>query len=313
MATFRINGVVLSFWLLVLVLVLVLGSPASAGTACDENGVWLQVLGSGGPELDDGRASSSYLVWSEGRAVVLIDLGTGGLQQFEAAGARIQDLDTILLTHLHVDHSAELPALLKGSFFTPRRRDLPLYGPTGNVFMPDTTVFIERLFDRDDGAYRYLGDYLSGEAAYRLTPHDIPAARGEARKVIDRQGLAVRSVAVHHGPVPALAWRIDIAGHSVVISGDMNGDYHSLAGLATSADLLVAHHAVAEGATGVARNLHMPPSIIGEIAEDAAVDRLVLSHRMNRTLGRESESLKYIRESYQGEVALADDGDCFRF
>ena len=64
--------------------------------------VILQVLGSGGPESGDMRASSGYLIWIDGKSRILIDFGGGASLRFEEVGARIQDLDLILLTHLHV-------------------------------------------------------------------------------------------------------------------------------------------------------------------------------------------------------------------
>lgn len=292
-----------------LMLVLAKGAPGAAA-ACAGAGVHLQVLGSGGPELDDGRASTGYLVWQDGRGRVLIDLGPGSLQQYERSGARLGDLDVVLLTHLHVDHSADLPALIKGSFFTDRRRDLPLYGPTGNRLMPATTRFVRDLFAWPDGAYRYLSDYLDGSAAYRLLPHDVPADSREAVDVFTGDGLRLSAIGVHHGPVAALAWRVELGGRTVVVSGDMNGDWHTLEKLARGADLLVAHHAIPEGASGVARKLHMPPSVIGAIAAEAGVGQLLLSHRMRRTLGREAESTRIIRAHYQGPLAFAEDGQC---
>lgn len=292
--------------------VLALAGPAAAAPGgCGGEGVAVQVLGSGGPEVTDGRASSGYLLWRDGRARVLVDMGPGSLLRFEQAGARVEDLDLVLLTHLHVDHSADLPALIKGSYFTPRRRDLPIHGPTGNRLLPDTTEFVRLLLGGDRGAWRYLGDFLSGEAAYRILPQDVPAEGRERQVAVDRPDLKATAVPVHHGPIPALAWRVEIGGKVVVFSGDMNGEYGTLGGLADGADLLVAHHAVPEGATGVARDLHMPPSVIGAIAAEAGVARLVLSHRMRRTLGREAETERVIRARYAGPLAFADDGDCY--
>ena len=92
----------------------------------------------------------------------------------------------------------------------------------------------------------------------------------------------------------------------------MNADRHTLPKLSAGADLLVADHAIPENATGVARNLHMPPSVIGAIAADAKVKQLVLSHRMLRTLGHETESTTEIREHYQGPLHFAEDGQCFK-
>lgn len=286
-------------------------TTAHAAETCGRTGVWLQVLGSGGPELTDRRASSGYLVWRDGRARVLIDLGGGSLLNFERSGARIEDLQAILLTHLHVDHSADLPALIKASFFTERTAELPLYGPTGSSLFPNTTDFVKSLFASEIGAFRYLNGFLTGDAAYRLSAHDVVAGGTKPTTVVSDERFRFTAIPVHHGPVPALAWRVDMGRHAIAVSGDMNGDNHTLEKLAAGADLLVAHNAVPEGAKGVERNLHMPPSVIGEIAAAARVKYLVLSHRMNRTLGRETESENYIRKRYRGPLKFANDGDCF--
>jgi len=288
--------------------------PAFAQTAavpCREADVGLQVLGSGGPEVSDQRASSGYLVWRDGRARVLIDMGPGSMLRFEQSGAQVEDLEVILLTHLHADHSGDLPALVKGAFFTERSVDLPVYGPTGNERMPATGMFVESLFNAKDGAFRYLSYYLTGGESFRLLAHDIPAQGKAPSTPVDDARFRLTAVPVRHGAIPALAWRIDIAGRAIVISGDMNGDNHTLETLSAGADLLVAHHAVPEGAKGVERLLHMPPSVIGSIAASAKVKRLVLSHRMNRTLGREKESEQHIRKHYQGPLEFAEDGQCF--
>ena len=89
-----------------------LSLPAIADTACgSEDGVALQVLGSGGP-FGHGRASSGYLVWVDGVARILVDAGGGTFTRFHEADAHIADLDVIALSHFHPDHSAEVPALL---------------------------------------------------------------------------------------------------------------------------------------------------------------------------------------------------------
>jgi ribonuclease BN (tRNA processing enzyme) len=68
---------------------------------------------------------------------------------------------------------------------------------------------------------------------------------------------------------------------------------------------------VPEGATGVERNLHMPPSVIGRLAAGAHVKHLVLSHRMLRTLGKEDQTKAGIRNHYDGPLEFANDLDCF--
>ena len=62
------------------------------------SGVAVQVLGSGGPIADDGRASSAYLIWVDGKSRVLIDAGGGAFLRFAEAEADFRDLDFIGLS-----------------------------------------------------------------------------------------------------------------------------------------------------------------------------------------------------------------------
>jgi ribonuclease BN (tRNA processing enzyme) len=289
---------------------ILLSVPVFAQT-CGTQGVAVQVLGSGGPELQDKRASSSYLIWEDGQAKALVDAGGGSALRFGESGATMSQLHVILFTHFHEDHSGDFPALIKSSWFEDRKRPLPVYGPPGNDFMPSTTEFVSDLFS-DHGAYGYLSElFVPGEeGSYKIQPHNVEA--NETPTVFFREdGLTTSAVRVIHGGVPALAWRVDLRGKSIAFSGDTNGDGEGLPRITQNADVFIAHNAVPEGATGVERRLHMPPSVIGEIAAKAQVKKLVLSHRMLRTLGKETQTLAEIRKSYTGPVEFANDLDCF--
>ncbi len=302
------------FFISILVLPFIVFPPLllSADKSCASKGVHVQVLGSGGPEVGDGRASSSYLIWHNGKARVLIDVGGGSSDNFGRSGANFEDLDAILFSHFHVDHSADLPALIKSSFFDNRKKDLPVYGPSGSHWMPDTTDFLESLFDIE-GAFRYLADFMDDgrRNGYRLQPVVLDVENKKIQSALSATDINTRAISVHHGPLPALAWRIDIANKSIVFSGDMNGDFQTLPKLAMNADLLIAHNAVPKGARGVERNLHMPPVVIGEIAAQSKVKKLILSHRMLRTLGREKETLSEINQHFSAFVEFANDMDCY--
>jgi ribonuclease BN (tRNA processing enzyme) len=283
---------------------------ADAQTSGGE-GIAVQVLGSGGPELQDKRASSSYLIWQDGQARVLVDTGGGSALRFGESGAKMSQLDVILFTHFHVDHSADFPALIFSSWFEGRDRALPVYGPAGDSEFPSTVDFVRAFFNSRNGIYRYVSVVLvpQEEGGYELQPHNVV---GDPSSVAFRsEHLSAYAGHVIHGSVPALAWRVEIGGKSIVFSGDTNGEGDDLVRLAKDADLFVAHNAVPEGATGIERRLHMPPSVIGEIAQEAHVKRLVLSHRMLRTLGKEDQSLSEIRKNYAGPVSFANDLDCF--
>jgi ribonuclease BN (tRNA processing enzyme) len=279
---------------------------------CGAKGLAVQVLGSGGPELQDKRASTSYLIWEDGRARVMVDAGGGSALRFGESGAQMSQLDVFLFSHFHIDHSGDFPALIFSSWFEDRARVLPVYGPAGNEYMPSTTEFVHDLFSDPHGAWRYLSELVEpGQGgSYQLQPHDV--ATGAAPVLVLRNdAMALYAVRVVHGAFPALAWRVEMGGKRIVFSGDTNGDGEGLTQLAMNADLFVAHNAVPEDASGVERRLHMPPSVIGMTAGHAQVKQLVLSHRMLRTLGKEDTTRVEIRRSYAGPIAFANDLDCF--
>ena len=276
---------------------------------CQKQRVSLQVLGSGGPELNDQRASSSYLVWLDGKAQVMIDAGGGSSYNFEKSGADFNDIKAVVFTHFHVDHSADFSEYIKFSYFSSRKNDLSVYGPAGNDVMPAASEFINALYEKD-GVYRYLNNYIdtNNNNSYHINTTDVSLEESRSEYQIDRE-IKLTAVPVHHGPLAAVAWRVDAAGCSITFSGDMSNKYNVLAALAKNTDILVAHNAVPEVANRFAHHLHMPPSEIGKISNEAKVKKLVLSHRMNRTLGIEEETLENIRKSYGGAIEFSNDLD----
>src|SRR5262249_22651381 len=117
------------------------GRRSPAAQSCGSQGVAVQVLGSGRPELQGKRASSSYLFWQDGRARAVVDTGGGSAVRFGESGAKMTQLDIILSTHFHVDHSGDFSALIKSSWFEDRKHPLPIYGLEGNDYAPSTTEF----------------------------------------------------------------------------------------------------------------------------------------------------------------------------
>ena len=122
---FHICGVVAGR-LFALVATLILIPAPAALAACEAAPVVLQVLGSGGP-FGNGRASSGYLIWVKGVARVLVDAGGGTFTRFHEAGASVDDLDLLALSHFHPDHASEVPALL-----WLRATDMVVSGPSGS-------------------------------------------------------------------------------------------------------------------------------------------------------------------------------------
>lgn len=284
---------------------------AFAGCSTEDNAVFVQVLGSGGPELTDKRASSSYLIWHNGKAKLLVDVGSGSMFNFELTDAKLNDIEAVMLSHLHVDHTADIPAFIKASFFSDRNKDLLLWGPSGNQLMPATTDFIDRLFARK-GAYPYLSSYLTGNDTFQILANNVAINAKQPVIVARTPHYTLSALPVTHGSIPALAWKVSISNKVLVFSGDTNGVENGLVPFTKDANLFIAHHAIPEGTTGVARQLHMPPSKIGQIAKAAKIKQLLLSHHMNRSLNDIKQSKNRIQEQYAGPLHFAKDLACYK-
>src|SRR5712671_2457083 len=108
-----------------------LNSLNASAQSCDASPVVVQILGSGGPRINPSRASSSYLLWLDGHARILVDMGGGAQHRFGESLAKLEDLWMVGISHLHPDHVSDLPAFLWQSHEL-RKEPLIIFGPSGN-------------------------------------------------------------------------------------------------------------------------------------------------------------------------------------
>ena len=284
--------------------------PGPALATCSSQ-LALQVLGSGGPDSNDARASAGYVLWIDGQARLLVDAGGGIFLRFGEAKAKFETLDAIAITHLHADHVSDLAAILKSGFFSERTRQLPIIGPSGGGDFPGMSEYMRILFDPEHGSYRYLSGYLDGSGG--LVKADVTEVKPDPPKsevVFKNDQFEVTSVGVKHGPVPALAFLVQVEGRRIAFSGDQNGNNPQFAALIKGADILIMDHAVPEQTDEVSGHLHARPSEIGRLAAEAGVGKLILSHNMARSLSHLDENLALIREHYKGPITVAEDLMC---
>src|SRR5262249_24025622 len=263
------------------------------------------VLGSGGPRAF-GRAGSSYVVLVDGTPRILVDSGPGAFLRLGELEVDLERVDTVLLTHLHIDHSADLAAFFNARALT---SDGPIsyriFGPDAAGLFPRTSRFVDALVG-SEGAFPYQKTFGVRES---FEPRDLPIRLdAPPLRIVEGDGLVIDAIATHHGDCPSIAYRIAYKGKAVVFSGDMDvSALANLVRLAKDADLLVFNCAVLDppGSPSQLYALHTPPQKIGEAARDAGVGGLLLSHLAPDVEHREGSVRESIRASFAGPVAFA--------
>src|SRR6202011_4259904 len=154
------------------------------------------VLGSGGPRAF-GRAGSSYIVLIDGKPRILLDAGPGAFVRIGELHIDLEQVDIVLLTHLHIDHSGDLAAFFNARGLT---SDGPIryriFGPDGAGLFPKTSRFVDLLVG-DGGAFEYQRTFGVKET---FEVHDLAIKLDSARtKIVDDNGLVIEEVATHHG------------------------------------------------------------------------------------------------------------------
>ena len=299
----------------------------------------VMVLGSGGPmAMPNGRASASYLIFTDGKPRVLMDVGGGAYQRLAASGTNIKDLDIILLSHLHADHTGDLTPVIKTLYFhnnlanTGRTAPIQIYGPKENGVpfpgtaipqYPSTSTYADDHYALPAGSDRYLNIFATaisqGASKFSYQVHDlnssVPGAAVET-VVSASDGLLIKSIAVDHGPVPAVGFRIEYKGHSVVYSGDTKSTGPNMITLAQGADMLIYDTAIMDDlpANPLFHVLHTSPTRMGEVATAANVRQLVFSHITPVTEPRLALVAQIVRDQgFSGKIRSAEDLKVYNF
>jgi ribonuclease BN (tRNA processing enzyme) len=220
------------------------------------------------------------LLLTAGDRTLLVDCGAGVLHRLSQTDPGYEAVSTVLLTHHHLDHVADLLPLLKARWLAGETH-LEVVGPAGTKALLDDLLSVhDYLRDRVDLRVREVAPDRSFEVA----------------------GFAVESFETRHS-VPCLAYRFEDAFC-------FSGDSEAFAGLANFADgcRVLAHDCSFPDTVDVSN--HPTPTQLGEAlaAADADVGRLYLTHCYPHTEGNHEGMLASVRAAYDGDVRFARDG-----
>lgn len=244
------------------------------------------ILGSGTcvPSL---KRSACAVMITTGRAVIVMDCGPGTMRRLTETGTAVTDVTHLLCSHFHPDHTGELAAFIFANKYpdpTPRKRPLTLAAGRG---------FLD-FFNKLKMVYRHWIE-LPPE---RFTLLELDANGREATGFED---FELATAPVVHNP-ESLAYKVTGAdGKTVVYSGDTDVSHH-LVELARGADLLICESAFP---AALKTPGHLSPPEAGEIAAQAGVRSLVLTHFYPAC--DRADMLAQCRKTWSGPLALAED------
>jgi ribonuclease BN (tRNA processing enzyme) len=238
------------------------------------------IIGSAGGYPYGGHACSSFLVSNKDWRL-LLDAGPGVAMRVLSTGRAIE-LDGILVSHCHPDHTLDLVAigyaLMTEWISQQTMRRIPLALPEGGV------RFLEALsglfghrhwrFTEDNlgPGFARLRDTARADLDWMFEVFDI--REFAAGDTVEIAGCAVRTLAVDHIP-GAVAMRFDEGGRSLVHTGD-TAWLDELAEFARDCDLLIAdaHFSGSHPPGGK----HMSPADAGRLARVSGARALMLTH-----------------------------------
>lgn len=292
------------------------------------DGLHVGLCGTGSPMSDVTRKGPCNFIIA-GKSLFIVDMGAGAARNLGPMGVSAGATKAVFLTHYHSDHIDGL-----GDFLIQRWANsgaaapLPIYGPEG-VKEVVGAFNAAMSFDK---SYRIAehGDAMP-ESGFGGEAREFTTGESGAAIVWDRDGLKVTAFTVNHGKIhPAVGYRFDYKGRSVVVSGDTAAS-DNLVKNADDADILI-HEALNEDmvdAMGSAfakdgrtrlqkifkeiKAIHTSPVAAAEIATRSKAKALVFSHIIPPVPSPMIEGYftKGAKEKFSGKIVLGKDGMLF--
>ena len=294
------------------------------------DGLHAAIAGSGSP-LPDAKRGNPCVAVIAGERVFVVDAGERASETLNRMQIEPGRIEAVLLTHFHSDHIGGLGSLTIQRWVAPETKtSLRVIGPPG---VERVISGYNEAFALDSG-YRtaHHGEDVASSAAAGMTAEPFSFPQGaDLVVVLDDGGLKVTAFEVDHRPAePAVGYRFDYEGRSLVVSGDTSYS-PVLVRVAQGADLLI-HDALspeltklvgdAAGAAGLTArakifadipDYHASPAEAADAAREAGVSALALTHIVPPLplKGLEGPFLGDAAKRFSGDLWIAQDGDLY--
>ncbi|MEJ0099518.1 MAG: MBL fold metallo-hydrolase [Pseudomonadota bacterium] len=302
----------------------------AAAAARPTTGTQIVLLGTrAGPGIDLKRAQTSTAILVDG-VPYLVDCGYGAVRNLNAAEINGLKIEKIAFTHLHNDHTTDLPALLSLQWTGGRTQPIEIYGPYGTADMVRAIVD----YCKADVGIRTVDEGRETSPANLYHGHDIDPGskitevfRDERVKVTAIENTHFPEHSRSRMPYRSMGLRFDTKTRSVVISGDTSYS-KNLVELAKDVDVFICEvmdQSVRDAflvqqkqdpqdadKPSVARHVsetHSTPEEVGRMAAEAKAKLVVLNHQLTSagTTLPLAPLLEGVRRFYAGEVVFGQD------
>ncbi|MEX1667083.1 MBL fold metallo-hydrolase [Zhongshania arctica] len=257
-----------------------------------DDAVRVTLCGSAAPMPVRDRAAACVMVIAGGKYYI-VDTGnrsTNNLALWRIPSARV---GAVLLTHFHSDHIGDLGEFNMTTWAQGRPGPLTVYGPKGVEQVVEGFTRAYAL----DSLYRtaHHGKEILDPAVGKMVAREL-TLDGDSAVVLEDGDLKVQMFRVNHSPIePAVGYRFDYKGRSVVVSGDttkvettikfsQNADVLIHEGLARHIVKRMEKHFASKGDKRLEKimldieDYHTSPIEAAEVANEANVKELVLYH-----------------------------------
>ena len=281
-----------------------------------EDEIRVTILGSGDPFVKIGQASASILieVGNKQKDTFFFDVGPGSIANFNGLQLPVTRTTKVFLTHLHADHTGDMPALIWSTAKSGRRDPVEVWGPASDNQKYGTANFTKHL----EKAFAWDTESMAGhpgQSGAQTITTEVPYDTKEV--IYERNGVKITSFPVIHLHFGAVGYKLEYAGQTVVYSGDTR-PCTTVVEAAKSADLLIHEtfpsvEVYAKKASvpvafaeKIVNGVHTSPTMAGKIFKLAGAKMSVSWHFAvdHDTIG---PAFKEIQNQFTGPVTIAQD------
>lgn len=261
----------------------------------------ITVLGKSPAWQDAGGACSGYLV-EDGETTVLIDCGNGVFGKLRERRDYL-DVDAVLVSHLHADHTLDLVPFAYALTYSPRQQPLPVGGHQGRE------VPVRPALHMPPGARERMRSLCGAWAAPSLIEEAFVLHEYDPGGALAVGALVFRFGLVPHY-VPTYAMRVTAqggTGASFTYGADCRPNDEIVA-FAKGSDLVMLEATLARPERSGIRG-HLTALEAGDHARRAEAGRLVITHipdEIDQHLAREDAA-----RAFGGPTTLAAEGDVY--